>query len=341
MVAAVIAFVCGLTVAHARFVGMRWLSFVIIALSFVIGHNAHADSIDRRAKQLSSSDSYKVRLSAAVWLAKKKDPRAVKALAKALVKEPEKGIRRIAAKALPRLISRRTPESVREKAVAALERAAKKDKDKKVRRRSRRALRKVAALRSSKSSQKKSMAAIGERSSGIFVNIGVPNTGKHKTPRGLKTALQRAVSAQLKNKLPKQYYQLASEQNKLPTKAQLQKQKKSGWFVGATVSSLKVSTKGSSAVVKCGITMRVNPWFGRDGKQRLRAHDTASASGNASVTSANTKREIAYAKQDCLLAVAEQVTASRVAPFLKQKGPVAVRRSKSKSKRVRVSRSRP
>ena len=121
---------------------MRLLSLVIIVLSLGLGQTAHADSIDKRSKQLRSSDDYKVRLSAAVWLAKKKDKRAIKALARALEKEPKRSIRRIAAKALPKLITAKTSEQVRERAMAALRRAAEKDKDKKVRRRAKRGIKK-------------------------------------------------------------------------------------------------------------------------------------------------------------------------------------------------------
>lgn len=316
---------------------MRWAGLVIIALSLAIGSTAHADNIDKRAKQLRSSSDYKVRLSAALWLAKKQDKRAVAAMTRALKKEPERNIRRIAAKALPKMMTGNLPAKVRQRAENALARAAKKDKDAKVRKRAKKAL---AQLEKAMKSSTRA-ASLGGPSSGMFVNIGTPNLGKHKMPKNFYKTLQRAVSAQLKKKLPTKYYELGREAtDKLPTKKQLKRQKKSGWFVGATVSKLKVSPKGKMVKVHCSVSIRVNPWSGSDGDQVLRAGDTASANGSAAVTTANSKREIGYAKEDCLLAVAEQITSNRVVPFLKQRGPVASNRTRSK-KRVRVSRTQP
>lgn len=312
---------------------MRWAGLVIIALSLAIGPAAHADSIDKRAKQLRSSSDYKVRLSAALWLAKKQDKRAVNAMIRVLKKEPERNIRRIAAKALSKMLTDDMPAKVRKRTKDALARAADKDKDKKVRKRAKQALAKL-----DKKSGDSAGAALGRGQSGIYVNIGAPNLGKHKMSPKFNKALQRAVSAQLKKKLPQKYYRLGRENtDKLPTKKQLKSTKRSGWFVGATVSKLKVTPKGNQVKVQCGVTMRVNPWTGADGKQLLRSGDTASAKGNAAVVTANNKREIGYAKEDCLLAVAEQITSNRVVPFLKQRGPVA--RTATKKKRVRVSRS--
>lgn len=314
---------------------MRWLGYVIIALSIALGSTAHADSIDKRAKQLRSSSDYKVRLSAALWLAKKQDKRAVVALTRVLAKEPERNIRRIAAKALPKMITSKTPRKIRQRAVDALTRASEEDKDGKVRKRAKSALARLA------SPSGDGGPALGGGQKGIFVNIGTPNLGKHKMSSKFNKSLQRAVSGQLKKKLPKKYYQLAREDSDdLPTKKDLAKAKQRGWFVGATVSKLKVAPKGSMVKVSCAVTIRVNPWTGRDGKQVLRAGDTASANGSAAVTTANTAREIGYAKEDCLLAVAEQITSNRVVPFLKQRGPVASRSTATGEKRVRVSRSK-
>ena len=313
---------------------MRSAGLVIIALSLAIGPTAHADSIDKRATQLRSSSDYKVRLSAALWLAKKTDERAVKAMTRALRKEPERNIRQIAAKALPKMITESLPEKTRKQAIKALKRAAKKDQDSKVRKRAELALAKL-----EKPSEAPARAAsISGGQSGIFVNVGTPNLGKHNMSEKFNKELQRTVSAQLEKKLPQKYYQLGREKvDELPTSKQLKNTGKSGWFVGATVSSLEVSPQGGSVKVQCAVTIRINPWMGRDGKQVLRAGDTASANGKAAVTTANSTREINYAKEDCLLAVAEQVTNNRVVPFLKQRGPVASR--STGAARVRVSRS--
>lgn len=316
---------------------MRWASLFVLMLTLCLGQTAFADGIDRRARQLRTSESYKVRLSAAVYLAKKKDGRAVDALVYALDNDSERNIRQIAAKGLSRQISARIPVDIRNRAYAVLSRVAKKDKDRKVRRRAKRALRKLAKLRRRDDRQKAVATASSKSPNAMFIHVGKTNIGKQKTPKGTDRAIQRVVSSKLRSLLPGRYFQMSK---KLPTQAQLQRKNIHGWFVGANVNRLKVKRRGDTATVQCTVSMRVNRWFGRDAKQRLLANQTASAKGSASVDAANTRTAIASAKRDCLLAVAEQVTIDRVAPFLQRNRPVARRSSNEDTSVSTVSQRR-
>ena len=90
------------------------------------------------------------------------------------------------------------------------------------------------------------------------------------------------------------------------------------FIVGAAVAKLEVSRTGGRAEIRCSVSVRVAPWSGSDGNEVWQAHNSASASGNGKVVGASTPAAIDGSKRDCLLAVAEQITARQVVPFLKK-----------------------
>src|SRR5262245_45642091 len=94
---------------------------------------AAADELDPQIDQLAHAESYKVRLAAAINLSKRHEPKAVMALATALVKDDEATIRRVCALALGKIVDETTPKSARDITLGALEHAAKSDRDAKVR----------------------------------------------------------------------------------------------------------------------------------------------------------------------------------------------------------------
>lgn len=318
---------------------MRWSLFLVVAFALGFGHVARADDIDRHARELDGG-SYKVRLSAALWLAKKKDPRAVEALTRALEKDSEATVRLVAAKALRNLLSPRIPADVRSRAFEVLQQAKTHDSDRAVRKRAKRTLKKLADLRAATPTADQTVATSGKRPSAIFVHVGKPTMGKHRAPKGADSALERAVVDALQDNLSKSYFRLGTTSGQLPTQAELQRDNVRGWYVGATVAGLGVKTKGSMVKVTCTVRLRVNPWNGKDANQRLASHDTASVEGSAQVERTNSKREIELAKRECLVAVAGNLSEKRVAPFLKERNPTKRRPSASKQSKVRVSRSR-
>lgn len=302
---------------RVTFGSMRLTSIMVIAVWLGIFGLAQADSIDTRTQQLAAGSDYKVRLSAAVWLAKRKDERSIAALADALIQDSEHTIRRIAAEALGKLVTRGTPRDVRERALTALEQAARKDPHTRVRKNAKQSFERLASLRApDESATSRSTATL---SSSVFINIGRPSLGKHRAPTGMDKALQTVVSQVLQQKTPG--YQLGWESDDLPTKDDLERANTRAWFVGAAIAQLDIKKKGGSAEIRCSVSLRVNRWEGRGTKQRLTEGETASATGNGMATSANTEQGINSATRDCVLAVAEQVTAKQVVPFLKKRNP--------------------
>ena len=66
------------------------------------------------------------------------------------------------------------------------------------------------------------------------------------------------------------------------------------------------------------MAVRVAPWMGKDGGERWEANRAASASGSAKAMTGNRDRDVQSGLRDCVEAVAEDVTARQVLPFLKQ-----------------------
>ena len=110
------------------------LSLVLVALG---ASPAAADAVDVRAKQLRRGD-YKVRLSAALFLSRSDDPRALSALARAAVKDSRTTIRELAVRSLAKQADESVPSAVRTRVVKALERASRRDRRSKIRRLARR-----------------------------------------------------------------------------------------------------------------------------------------------------------------------------------------------------------
>jgi hypothetical protein len=292
---------------------MRILGIAAVVLCLGLVQPARADLVDVRTQQLRGGNDYKVRLSAVLWLAKKSDDRSIGALAEALASDPEHAIRRVAAGALGKLVTASTSAKVRERAVAALEQAIRQDRDSRVRRSAKRSLKRVAAIRPLPAEP----AAPLEPAAQVFINVERPSLGKHDVPARVSGDLQERVKEVLKQEVPA--YLLSWQSGRLPTKAELDGTRTRGWLVGASLSQLQVSAKGSMVEVRCAVTMRINRWEGRDTQERLIAHETASATGKGHVTARNSKRSIEGAARDCALAVAEQLTAKQVVPFLEQK----------------------
>jgi hypothetical protein len=267
---------------------------------------AWGDAVGARAKQLRESGEYKVRLSAALWLGKKRDKRAVAAIAYALKNDRERTVRSVAALSLGKLIDESLPAKVRDRAIDVLEHSAKNDSDKKVREKARAAWVQTKALRTPKGGLPP-----------VFVAVGAP-TAKNKklASSGTKAAMQLAMRRALRESAPD--FGQSTKGDGLPTKKALRKARSAGFFVNASVGSVKVLKRGGVAEVRCEVSMHVNPWTGSDGQESFREKEAASASGKGRVKGANTSKAISNARRDCIIAVVEEITARQIVPFVKR-----------------------
>jgi hypothetical protein len=287
---------------------MRALA-VVAAWLLLWGGAARADTIDTSIRQMGDS-SYKVRLAAALALSKSRDARAVIALADALVKDDDSTIRRVAALALGKMIDARTADDARELGLDALAEAATGDVDHKVRSTAARAQQDLAGLRRKKREPRPDTHADKPE---VFVNIDSTTDQSKVAPSDAGERLTRIV-----RKSVERTGYATSWPGGLPTQTDLSSAHSRAFIIASTVKKIEISKVSRQTQISCKVEIRVAPWSGSDGGEKWEANKAASASGSAKAMTGNSDREIAGGVRDCLEAVAEDVTARQVMPFLKR-----------------------
>ncbi|HKE19566.1 MAG TPA: HEAT repeat domain-containing protein [Kofleriaceae bacterium] len=285
-----------------------------LAAMLALPRRAAADDIDDSISRLRRSRAYKVRLSAALFLARQGGPRAIMALARAAERDDDAIVRRVAALSLGRAARGAADGDARRAAVGTLERAARRDRDRQVRRSARVALDRLRSAPVRESQLVSAAAAIRPDPSAagrIFVHIGQPADLSRALPTGSGRTLLEAVRATLRAHAPEY---LTSDV--LPTRAELDARGLRGFTVNARVARVAVASVGNHADVTCTVSLRVGPWSGSDGNELIAADVSASATGNGHITSSpgGTRR----AAVDCAVAVVEELAAREVVPFLRR-----------------------
>lgn len=281
---------------------MRRLAIAAVMCLLCV-QSAHADKIDVQVKQLGSGDSYKLRLSAALSLAKTHDQRAIAAMVRALRRDRASTVRQVAALSLGKMIDSSTRASLRDQAIAGLERAAKRDGEAKVRKAAARALKQLSGLRP-------------KNRPGVFIAIGKPADRSGKLSKKAVSGLENTIGTSIDRAAPA--FAVRWPGGGLPTRSQLRQGGTQGFYVGATVSRVSVVKKGGRAEIQCSVAIRVNPWEGRDAQEKWKENETASCTGNAKVIGSSSRTGIAGAVSDCVVAVTEEITAKQVVPFIKR-----------------------
>jgi hypothetical protein len=288
---------------------------------------AAADRIDARAKQLRSARAHETRLSAAIWLSRSDDARAVAALTAALRRDGEPTIRNVAAVALGRLVDTTMPADVRDAAIDALAYAARRDGSETVRR--------------SASASHASLRSLRTPAYGlppIFVAVGRPTDRSARLSRlGLAAvdgALRRALRA-----TGSELAQTAPGEDG-PSSAELRQSGTLGFFVNASVAQVQVARGSGRAEVRCQVDMRVSGWNGHDGGERFQEGQSASATGRGRVVSGLAARQIALAAQDCATGVVEEVTARQIVPFMRRQAATTARVASRRKRVVQIAAER-
>lgn len=273
---------------------------------------ARADNIDDESTQLLGASSYKRRLAAALTLSKVHDGRAVRSLSRALEHDDDAKLRQVAALALAKAVTDATPAADRKLALSALERVARGDADTRVRELAARTLTKLDPFRSVS-------PAVQVTPTGppplTFIYVAAATDGSHQAPDDAParlTTLVRGVVSRHAPELPTQW------PGKLPTVKELGARGTKAYAVSATIAAIEIVQRGGQAEITCKVQVRVTPWNGVDGEERWVAHKAASASGQGRATTATTARAMASGVRDCVNAVAEEVTAGQVVPFLRK-----------------------
>jgi hypothetical protein len=290
---------------------MRALA-VVAAWLLLWGGAARADTIDTSIRQMADS-SYKVRLAAALALSKSRDPRAVIALADALQKDDDSTIRRVSALALGKMIDARTAEDARELGLDALADAAANDIDHKVRTTAARAQQDLSGLRRKRRDRDRDPKPDRADKPEVFVNIDSTTDQSKVAPSDAGERLARIV----RKSVERTGYS-TSWPGGLPTQTDLSSAHSRAFIIASTVKKIEISKVSRQTQISCKVEIRVAPWSGSDGGEKWEANKAASASGSAKAMTGNSDREIAGGVRDCLEAVAEDVTARQVMPFLKR-----------------------
>ena len=288
---------------------LRALAVITAWLLLCLG-TARADGLDRNIRQLQTETSYKVRLAAALALAKSKDARAVLAVADALARDEDPTVRRVAALALERMIDAHTPEDAKELAFSALDTAVADDTDPKVRSTSEGALRVLAPVR-----KPRKVAARSSKPAGVFINVDATTDQSKKAPSDVADRVTKIV----KQSIEKTGYSTtwSATTGGLPSSAELASNNSHGFIVAATVKKIDVMAVGHQMQIACTVAIRIAPWDGRDGGEKWEANKAASASGSAKAMTGSSDRDVSSGVRDCLESVSEDVTARQVLPFLR------------------------
>src|SRR5262245_8165096 len=292
-------------------------ALAVVAAWLLLCGAAGADTIDTSVHQIADS-SYKVRLAATLALSKSRDRRAVIALAGALRNDDESTIRRVAALALGKMIDARTGEDAREIGLDALAEAAATDPDPAVRATAQRIQQDLAALRRRRKevrpdTRPEIRPEVRPERPEVFVNIQGTTDQSRVAPIDAGERLSRVV----KRSLERTGY-ATSWPGGLPTQTELTTSHSRAFIVASTVKHIDISRVSRQTQVSCKLEIRVAPWSGTDGGEKWEANKAASASGSAKAMTGNSDRDIAIGVRDCLEAVAEDVTARHILPFLKR-----------------------
>lgn len=272
-----------------------------------VASSASADKIKTLSKRLASGGTDKVRISAALSLAKSTDDRAVVALARSLAGDKSSAIRRISAASLGQRLRDKVGSVARKTALRALAKASKKDRDPKVRASAKVALTK-AGMGSAPSKGR-------SRARGVLVAVVAPKNLSKRLPKKTASMMQNTVKTIIREKAPS--FVKTAPGTGMPSDSQLKKSGMAGFSVEPKLSRLKLLRAGRRVTVQCEVKMQVLPWATKG--QNLAINKTATVTGSGSVTSSSSKGAIADSSQACISAVVTQVTSNQIVPFLAAK----------------------
>ena len=273
-------------------------------------------SIGEDIEEMESGSDYKVRLSAAVRLARTHDPRATAAMVRVLESEPSKTMRRLAALSLGTMVDGSTPRKLRAEVERVLAHAAEEDVDRKVRRHAQRSLEKLATVPARPDVASPQPPRTTGRPQGVFLHVSAPRDVARNSPKGLAPLLHDTVRGALRKHAPE--YRLDWPTQSPPTASDLERARMRAYRVQAAVMEYRIQPRGSMAEVECQVTVQVNPWQGSDTAERWSERQAAAASGRGRVRGDNRREAIAAAQRDCVTTVAERITSEQVVPFLRR-----------------------
>ena len=273
---------------------------------------AHADNVASLINQLENDDSDKVRLSAALNLAKLGDQKAVLPLAKAVVNDSDKNVRGAAAVGLGKLVTGSTKAVVKSLAIANLTKAKDNDESDFVKTQAQKALTTITGQGGSTTTNNNSQTNAGS-GGGIYVNIGpmaskASGTNSKKLQALMVTSATSAMAKAASN-------MVTTWPGGAPSKGDLTKKNVAGFYVDGTLNTLDVKVSGQSSTITCKVSMLLASFPDKSMFGFL--------NGAASVSASASAKDQELAGEDCVSAVVEDLIAKKIVPTIctKATGP--------------------
>ena len=285
-------------------IASRTVRFAVTLIAvLLIARGARADGVDTLIKQLGDSSS-KVRLAAALNLAKSGDERGILPLAKTLLNDSSSDVRSASAVALGKLVSGNPSTRYKSLAMANLKSAEANDGSGEVKKEAASALAKIGGGGSSGGTS-------GGGKGGIYVNIG-PMSSKTTSSKNDKWRAVMVKTAQ------KTLAKVASSMQTswpggAPSKSALASKGVAGFYVDGTLNVLDVKSSGNGSTISCKVSMLLADFPDKSVFGFL--------SGGASVTASSSSTDQDLASEDCVTAVIENLIANKIVPTIKSKVP--------------------
>jgi hypothetical protein len=214
---------------------------------------------------------------------------------RALGSDSDKTVRGAAAVGLAKLVDGSTEKRLRSQAIAGLDRASQGDSDPFVKKQAQKAL---IALRSVDDTAQVTAG-------GIYIDLG-PMSAKASGADALREVMRKTV----KNTFGKRArdMMLAWPGGSTPSRSQLEAKKVTAYHVDGTLTDVGVKEKGNSAVISCKISMLIATYPEKSMFGFL--------NGGASVQASSSPDDVELAKQDCVVAVVEDLVTKKIIPTI-------------------------
>ena len=283
---------------------MRAAAPLVLLVAMLASRSAHADSVDTLIKQLGDS-SDKIRLAAALNIAKAGDERGILPLSKSLLNDSDKNVRGAAAVGLGKLIKANPNTKYKSIATANLKKAASDDGSDFVKTQAKNAL---DAIGSGGGGSTTTSSGGG---GGIYVNVGPMSSKTTSSKNDKLRALMVKTASKTLTKVASNMSQ--TWPSGTPSKSDLAKKGVSGFYVDGTLTTLDVKTSGGGATISCKVSMLLADFPDKSVFGFL--------NGGASVTASSSKTDQDLASEDCVTAVIENLITSKIVPTIKSKVP--------------------
>ncbi len=260
---------------------------------------ARADNVDALIRDLKTGSDYKIRLSAALSLAKLGDKRAIAGFVVAL-SDTDKTVRGAAAVGLGKLVDASTPKGQRAQVVKALDALIGRETSDSVKKQAEKSAQIIRALDG---------GGGGALTGAVFVDVG-PMSAKAEPAAKLRALMKKTIEKEFGAKA-QGVMMIAWPGGKSPSRKDLDAKKVGGYHVDGTLTEVTVKEKGSSATVSCKVSMLIATFPEKSVFGFL--------NGGASVTASSDPSDIELAKEDCLSAVVSDLVAKKIIPTIKIK----------------------